>query len=294
MAREVRASLAAEDARAAPVPILGTVPAQRRRFQIHGGEAAERLLPLATVAIAFGVWEIIGHIPSLSTTLPPFSTVADWLLHQLATGGFWSSVGATVAQWAVGLAVGAAAGILLGLVIGFSEPLRLLLDAVVEFLRPIPFIVYLPLLLLLYGNTYTLAMVSVALGVVWILLFQTYYGCRDINPLLFDTCRVFGLSRAQRLSRLVLPSVMPYVATGIRIASSTAFLIAVSVELIGGSPGLGLQIGQAQSNSLYSAMYGYTFFTGLLAVAVNNALVRAERRGLRWHPSQRAAERGSR
>lgn len=293
MARELRASLTAEETGVRPVSLFGPL-GERRRVRIGREEVVARLLPLVTVAIAFGSWEVIGRIPSLSTTLPPFSTVAGWLFDHLATGDFWSSVGATVAQWAVGLVLGAAAGILLGLVIGFSEPLRLLLDAVVEFLRPIPFIVYLPLLLLLYGNTYTLAMVNVALGVVWILLFQTYYGCKDINPLLFDTCRVFGLSRTQRLRRLVLPSVMPYVATGIRIASSTAFLIAVSVELIGGSPGLGLQIGQSQSNSLYPAMYGYTFFTGLLAVAVNNVLVRAERRGLRWHPSQRAVERGSR
>lgn len=235
-----------------------------------------RAAPLVTVAAALAAWEALGH-GSLASTLPPFSKVARWMVGAAGTAPFWSGIGHTMLQWLIGLLLGCAVGIGLGLLTGFSERLRLLLDVVVEFLRPIPAVVYLPLLILFYGNTDTLAVLNVAVGVVWILLFQTYYGVRDLDPLVIDTGRVFGLSRRQRLSRIVLPSVAPYVATGLRIACSTAFLVAVSVELIGGSPGLGLDIGNAQSNGLYEPMYGYVVVTGLLAVAVNVVLVRLER-----------------
>ena len=235
-----------------------------------------RVAPLVTVAAALGLWEGLGRT-SLASTLPPFSSVASWLAHAVGTGTFWSGLGHTMLQWLLGLVAGSVLGIAVGLATGFSDALRVLLDAVIEFLRPIPAIVYLPLLILFYGNTDTLAVINVGVGVVWILLFQTYYGVRDVDPLVIDTGRVFGLSRRQRLVRLVVPSIAPYLATGLRIACSTAFLVAVSVELIGGAPGLGLAIGNAQSNGRYDPMYGYVLVTGLVAVAVNGLLVRLER-----------------
>lgn len=244
-----------------------------------GGRAAwwARLAPFATVAAVLGLWEGVGRESSLANTLPPFSTVTSWLAHASVTGPFWGGVGHTMLQWILGLTAGSILGTVVGLAIGFSTAIRLLLDVVIEFLRPIPAIVYLPLLILFYGNTDSLAVINVGSGVIWVLLFQTYYGVRDIDPLVIDTGRVYGLSRRQRLVRLVLPSIAPYLATGIRIACSTAFLIAVSVELISGAPGLGLSIGNAESNGQYAAMYGYVMLTGLLAVVVNSLLVRLER-----------------
>lgn len=250
-----------------------------------------RLAPVVTVAGALGLWEGLGRT-SLASTLPPFSTVADWLVRAAVTGPFWGGVGHTMLQWLLGLLAGGVLGVVIGLAIGFSNVVRILLDVVVEFLRPIPAIVYLPLLILFYGNTDTLSVINVSAGVVFIMLFQTHYGVRDIDPLVIDTGRVYGLTRRQRLVRLVLPSIAPYLATGIRIACSTAFLIAVSVELIGGSPGLGLSIGYAQSNGQYAAMYGYVVVTGLLAVAVNSLLVRVERAVIgRRSPSRAAGAR---
>ena len=261
-------------------------PASRRLRR----RALAALAPTGVVVAALVVWQVLGSVPSLRATVPSFTTVLRWFAQTVGTSVFWATTGDTMLQWALGLLLGCAAGIVLGLVMGLSRTAHQLLDVIVEFLRPIPAVVYLPLLILLYGNTDTMAVVSVGSGVVWILLFQTFYGVRDLSPLLLDTGRVFGLSRRQRLVRLVLPSISPYMATGVRIASSTAFLIAVSVELIGGAPGLGFALGNAESNGLYPAMYGFAAVCGVIAVVVNSGIVQVERAGLAWHHAQHAGE----
>lgn len=279
-----------EDTESSPlIRRVSRVSPRRRGKRLPWGAALSRgAIPWVMVAAVLLVWEFAGRTATLKATLPPFSVVAAWLANAGAETALWADVGQTMLQWGVGLAAGSLAGIILGLAIGFSPILRLLLDVVIEFLRPIPAIVYLPLLILLYGNTDTLSVVNVAVGILWILLFQTYYGTRSISTLIIDTGRVFGLSVRQRLIRLVVPSVAPYIATGVRIASSTAFLIAVSVELIGGAPGLGLSIEHAETNGQYPAMYGYVLMTGLVAVIVNAVLVRIERSALGWHVAVRA------
>ena len=85
----------------------------------------------------------------------------------------------------------------------------------------------------------------------------------------------------------MLPSVLPYLATGVRIASSLALIVAVSIELVGGVPGLGADMAAAAQNGIYDAMYGLLIVSGILGLALNAVLERTEKRLLRWHVSHR-------
>ena len=85
----------------------------------------------------------------------------------------------------------------------------------------------------------------------------------------------------------MLPSLLPYLATGVRIASSLALIVAVSIELVGGVPGLGADMAAASQNGLYDAMYGLLLVSGILGLLLNAVLERTEKRLLRWHVSHR-------
>jgi ABC-type nitrate/sulfonate/bicarbonate transport system permease component len=107
-----------------------------------------------------------------------------------------------------------------------------------------------------------------------------------------DTARSFGFSRAQRLLRVTLPSAVPYIATGVRISAAVALILAVTAELVIGSPGLGREINLARQGQDVELMYALILATGLLGVAVNVLFTRVERRVLHWHPSQRGEVAG--
>src|ERR671910_930593 len=159
----------------------------------------------------------------------------------------------------------------------------------IEFLRPIPSAVLIPLLFLTLGTNIKSELFLAAFGAFWPLLVQTMYGVRDVDPVATDTARSFGVGRLERLVRIKLPSSLPYVATGLRISSTVALILAFTAELFMGTPGLGQAMNFAQSYALNDQLYALALATGFLGLAIHVAMTWLERRALRWHPSQREA-----
>jgi ABC-type nitrate/sulfonate/bicarbonate transport system permease component len=89
--------------------------------------------------------------------------------------------------------------------------------------------------------------------------------------------------------RVILPSSLPYVVTGLRIASSIALILVITGEYVVGVQGLGRSVFLAQSGGAYDQMYAYVITAGLLGLILNSVFQMAERRVLFWHPSQRVA-----
>lgn len=269
-----------------PADLDGGEPTRTERGR--RGSGARWLLPVTTTLGFLAVWEIATQL-ALPAALPPVTSIVGWLVEALPTRELWAAVGQTLAQWAVGLLVGAGAGIVLGVAIGGVPLLRRLLQVPLEFLRPIPAVVYIPLIVLLLGATPRAAAILGAVAALWPLLFQTSYGMSSIDSMARDTGRVFGLSAGQRAAYIVVPSILPYVATGVRIAASLTLVVVVAVELITGVPGLGEQLWTYSLNGVYPGVYAMILITGVLGVVINRALQRVERSLLKWHVTHRAA-----
>src|SRR5687768_1117258 len=210
------------------------------------------------------------------------------LLEEAGTSSFWSAVANTLQGWALGLGIAMLIAIPAGIVLGSSRMLYRALRGVIEFLRPIPSVALIPLAILIYGTGLQSKVFLAAFASFWQLLVATLYGVQDVDPVATDTARSFGFSRAQRLFRVTLPSAVPYIATGLRIASAVSLILTVTAELVIGSAGLGRSINVARSGGNEELMYALIISTGVLGVLLNTIFVRAERRVLRWHPSQRA------
>lgn len=202
----------------------------------------------------------------------------------------WVEIGRTLLGWASGLALGAVLAIPAGLALGAGRTAFRLAKVVIEFCRPVPPVALIPLAVLVYGTGLQTKVFLVAFAVFWPLLFQTIYGVQDVDPVAKDTGRAYGLGTLARFRTVVLPSATPYIATGLRIASSIALILTVTEELVVGTPGLGRAIIVAQSADNATRMYALIIVTGLLGWTLNAAFQSAERRVLRWHPSQRREE----
>ena len=102
-----------------------------------------------------------------------------------------------------------------------------------------------------------------------------------------ETARSFRIRRADRVLRVTLMGAVPYIATGLRIASATALILAITAELIIGSEGLGRSINIARQGGATDIMYALIVTTGLVGWGLNSLFAAIERRVLHWHPSQR-------
>ncbi|WP_207946316.1 ABC transporter permease [Actinomadura sp. 7K507] len=243
---------------------------------------------LVAVLAALELSTIFGLLPE--ETFPRISSDLRELAGMAGGAELWTAVGHTLRGWAISFGLAVVIAVLLGMAIGSSKVLHAATNAVIEFLRPIPSVALIPLVVLVLGTGLQGKVFLATFAASWPILIATIYGMRDIEPVALETARSFRARPHDRLLSVVLPSAVPYIATGLRVASTTALILCVTAELVIGAPGLGQSIAVAQAGGQYQLMYALIIATGLLGVLLNLVFVAVEKRLLRWHPSQRAQE----
>src|SRR5262249_49422178 len=128
----------------------------------------------------------------------------------------------------------------LGLLLGSVPAARTASRAIIEFLRPIPSVALIPLVIILVGSGPEAKISLAVYAAVWPILFNTIYALDEIDPIQLDTARSFGLSKTRTMVTVGLPHAAPFVFTGIRLASAVVLVVVISTEyLAGGDVGLG-------------------------------------------------------
>jgi len=250
--------------------------------------ASSALLGAAGIVLFLVAWEAVPRLGLVQERfLPAATTVIDRFVTYLFDSSFWASAGHTMAAWGIGLAISTIAAIAAGLIIGSSTFLRRATFTTIEFLRPIPSVALIPLAVLLFGAEIKSSLLLVIYASFWQVLIQVLYGVADVDPVAYNTARSFRMGRLARIRYVVWPTALPYIMTGIRLASAVALILAITAELIIGSPGLGEQIALTQSGNQVPEMYALILATGFIGVLINVVVRRVERSVLAWHTSVR-------
>ena len=236
-------------------------------------------------------WELASRSRWFGSALPPVSDTLDALWTAVADPQFAEALWSTVAGWFTGLVIACAIAIPAGLVVGSSDFLARSTRFAVDFLRTIPPVVYIPLLLLTFGATPQLKVVLIVLGAIWPLFVQATYAIREVDPLVRDGARAMRLGPVLRVRAVLLPSALPFLFTGLRVAASFSLLFALAAELLGGAPGIGRQMALAQMAGDPALAFAYLLVSGALGIAINVLMLVVQRRVLAWHPSVRGTGR---
>lgn len=237
------------------------------------------------------VWQLIPALGLISPDYLPYVTdVAVRLVNEFRDIAFWRRLGLTMTAWAIGLTIATLAAVVLGTIVGLVPFLRRATHTTVEFLRPIPSVALIPLAVLMFGIQMQSALVIIVYAAFWQVFVQVIYGVADVDAVARDTARSFGLTRAERLSHLVLPTALPYLMTGLRLAAAVALILAITAEMVIGNLGLGRMIELSRSAGDAVGMYALVVVTGMLGLLVNLVFRFIERRSLSWHQSVRGEE----
>lgn len=253
--------------------------------------AAPVIAAVVSISAALALWEFVSKQGLISEQdLPAMTTTFQELWSMMHTREFWTAFGQTVRGWALGLGIATALAVPIGILLGSSDFAGRAFRIPIEFLRPIPSAALIPLLFLTLGTNLKSEIFLAAFGAFWPLLVQTIYGVRDVDPVALDTARSFGIGRFEQLYRIKLPSAVPYIATGLRISSSVALILAFTAELFMGIPGLGQIMNVAEAFGLTVQVYALALATGFLGITIYLLFAGLEKWALRWHPSQRGTQ----
>lgn len=264
--------------------MTGKLTPQRRRTW-----PVQQFLGIAGILGFLLTWELIPRAGIIEARfLPPASEVMAALFQAFGLTAFWVSVGETMIAWFLGLLMAVISALVLGFLIGSSAFLAKATSSSVEFLRPIPSVALIPLAVLMFGVKIESSLMLIVYASFWQVFIQVLYGVADIDMVANNTAKSYGLGRLARIRYVVFPTALPYLMTGIRLAASVALILAITAELVIGSPGLGREIALAQSGGAISGMYALVLATGLIGVLINMLMRFIEKKTLSWHSSVRS------
>jgi ABC-type nitrate/sulfonate/bicarbonate transport system permease component len=237
-------------------------------------------IPLVVVLIA---WQLLVE-PGQSPFFPPPS---EWWreLNGMHGESLVPNLVATLKSVVVGLAIATAIGGVLGIAIGVSSFARRALSTTLEFLRTLPAPTIIPIALLAFGPNEAMKVFAVTFASIWPVLLNTAQGAGSVHRTLMDVAKTYHLSRADYLRKIVLPSTVPYVLLGMRIALPVALIVSVLTEMMVSTPGIGQDLMSAQRDYRAASAFGLLFVVGLFGYLLNASFVIIEGLVLRRWPS---------
>lgn len=245
----------------------------------------------AAVVLFVLLWELVPRFvldEGTRTFLPPLSEDLQALWELTLDGQLADHLLASVGRSAAGFAIAVAVAVPLGLLIGWYRPVARFLQPLLELARNTAALALLPVFTLLLGIGELSKVTLVVYACVWPVLLNTIAGVNTVDPLLVKAARSLGLSSPRLFRKVILPSAVPTVFTGIRMAASYSILVLVAAEMVGAKAGLGYLINTSQVNFQIQQMYAGIIAVSVLGVLVNAGFVALERRFSTWRPKEKA------
>jgi nitrate/nitrite transport system permease protein len=176
--------------------------------------------------------------------------------------------------YALALAIGTPLGFLLGLSRAFHESF----DPIVQFLRPISPLAWLPLGLVVFQKSEPAAIFTIAVCAMWPTVINTAVGVRSISQDYLNVGRVLKLSKLKMLTKIIVPASLPYVFTGYRLSLGLAWLVIVAAEMLTGTPGVGGFLWQEYNSLVYSHIILSVITIGAVGLALDRLMGLVEAR----------------
>lgn len=190
---------------------------------------------------------------------------------------------ATIYRVVAGFCIGAGLALPLGLFMGTIDGVYKLFNPLIQILRPIPPIAYIPLAILWFGLGNPPAFFLISLGVFFPVLMNTISGVRHVDSIYIRAAQNLGAGGATMFIRVILPAATPHILTGLRVGIGVGFICVIVAEMIAVNNGLGFRILEAREFFWSDKIIAGMLTIGLLGLAIDTGMNRLNNHLLRWH-----------
>lgn len=250
------------------------------------------LLGLVVPTTVVVLWQMMGNMPGMAGILPtPLKVVEGWhawIFGQAGLGlnpylGTWlSNVEYSSMRVAQGFVLAALIGVPLGLLIGWSKFISLMLDPMIQSLRPIPITAWLPFSIAVFGIRDVGSIFLIFLGGFYAIVVNATQGARDVDRNLVRAALMMGANRTQLLLRVVMPAAMPSIFTGLRIGLGISWTAVIVSEMVAVKSGLGYVLWDAYYVGRMDIVLADMVSIGAMGYISDRIIVFIERKMLVW------------
>ena len=247
---------------------------RRRRLRELG-------IRLVSLVIVLGAWQVFGaQIDPVLFTTP--AAVAVAAVEMIGSGELWSYLWPSLLVMVIGLAIAAVLGIALGLALGRFRALDVAFDMYITFLYATPAVALVPVIVLWAGFETSAKIIILFLFAFFPLVINTYQGVKNVDPKLIEVGCAFRCSERQLWANIILPAVLPFVVTGLRLAVGRGLIGMVLADLYTAISGIGYLIVRTASTFRIDRMFVPIVTLGLLGIALTSLLRVLERAVAPW------------
>jgi sulfonate transport system permease protein len=251
-----------------------------------GEQALRFFVAAAFPLLLLAVWQFLGDRNVLNPSVfPSPRRIGQGFGSLISKGTYPQHVSASMSRVARGFLQGSVAGLVVGTAAALSPWINQALVAFIGIFRPIPAIAYIPLLILWLGIGEESKIAVITVGAFWPVLLNTIHGITGADPKLMEVGRVFEKNYAQVLWKIVLPSAMPSIFTGLRLGISSAWTCVVTAEMIAASKGIGFLISFGRELSQPNIMFVGIASIGIIGLIIDTAVLQIQKKVIYWSPS---------
>ena len=243
-----------------------------------------RVISGISVATVLLVWVACSFTGVLNPDkLPPVQAVAQafWelVIHGYEGVPFWKEILASVARALAGFLLAVLVGVPFGLLIGESETMAAICTPFLGFLRPIALI---PLFIFYFGIGEASKVALIFITALWYITLSAASGVQAVSKDLLLASQTLGFTKRQVFRHVILPSALPQILTGMRVAMALCWALVVAAELIAAQVGLGYMIMDATTFFRIPVVYVGVGIIGLIGLVLERSLIFLEKRLLHW------------
>jgi len=239
---------------------------QTRTLSVRLAITAASLIFFIVAWWVIALWLDLAYVPTPDKVFTAFVNSFQIPDANLGTT-MWDNIGASLERFAIGFALAFVLALPIGLLMGYYRIAEWFLMPIVEIFRPIPPIAWVPVFLLIFSLFWGPIMV-ILIGVFFPLLSNVIFGVRSVDRSLIDAARTMGAKKTQLFSKVILPSTVPYLMTGITIGLGIGWMCIVAAEMIGAvGGGVGFYISYTQGIGKFAYPYA-----GIVVIAILGVL----------------------
>lgn len=220
------------------------------------------------------LWEWAADTGRINgNVIPPPSKLAQTFMQLVSSGKLAQGLLISFERVIVGFLIASVIGITVGFLMGLFAPVNKMLSSLVNILRPIPVIALIPIFIIILGIGEAANISIIIIGALWPILLNTLAGVLSVDRKLLEVAYVYGISRKKTIFRIILPSALYHILTGLRLGIGGAWVSVVAAEMIGATSGIGYMIMFAKSLAQASNMYVLVLVIGVIGFLIDRILL---------------------
>ncbi|MEM7464675.1 MAG: ABC transporter permease [Pseudomonadota bacterium] len=241
------------------------------------------VLGALSVATVFAIYIWVTNLPDNNPALlPPISDIVNSFWVNLESGSLLTALGASLFRISMGFFIGTTLALILGCLVGWYKIIEYLFDPLIEAVRPIPPLAYIPIIIIWFGIEEFSRVLIITIACFMVCVVNVIAGMKNVPQVYVDAASTMGANRFQVFRTVAVPAATPFIITGYRIALAAAWTTLVASELLAAQNGLGFLLQEGRRYFLTDQVMMIIIIIGTCAFIMDRIFRKIQARLMQW------------